>query len=238
MRMRKSRRLLYLLIIVVVVGVSAFVLSYQQKYGEIKGTVADVLSGDAVRHVTIQVDGKSTIKFASTSFNLTEISPGAYTLKATAPGYDDFTLPVDVKRGQNRVDIAMKGREVPDLSGIIIFTEPREKGLEIGIRFVDSQNLGILSYPTLPLTLEGALFVWKGTEENYEKGREVYRGPIEMFWDRKERLEKNKGLIPWEKIKVDCENEKNGILEVVLHTPQGDFRDATTEVELCPKPKE
>jgi hypothetical protein len=222
-------------IVSVLIGIGClvfFLFLTGEEYGEVKGTIADALSGDAVREVRILVDGKSTIKFASTSYSLTEIPPGSYTLKASAPNYYDFTKPIQVKRGKNLVDIAMRGREIPDLQGIIIFTEAKEKGIEIEIRFTDSKKEGIVNYPALPLTLEGVLFLRGGTEGNYEKRRKIFEGPIELFWDSEEWLAKNKGIIPWDRIKADSETEKYGILQVVLHTPQGDFEDRSEEVEL------
>ena len=126
----------------------------------------------------------------------------------------------------------MRGREIPDLQGIIIFTEPKERGIEIEIRFTDSKEEGIVNYPALPFTLEGALFVREGTEGDYRKGRKILEGPIELFWNSEEWLAKNKGIIPWDRVKPHSQEEKYGILEVVLHTPQGDFEDSSTDVKL------
>lgn len=212
--------------------IASFLLLAREEYGEVKGTIADALSDDALRQAIIVVDGKSTIKFTSTSYSLTEIPPGSHTLKVTAPNYYDFEKPIQVKRGKNLVDIAMRGREIPDLQGIIIFTEPKERGIEIEIRFHDSKKEGIVNYPALPFTLEGALFVREGTEGDYEKGRKLLEGPIEIFWDSEEWLAKNKGIIPWDRIEIDAEKEKYGILQLVLHTPQGDFEDSSTDVKL------
>jgi len=225
-------------IVFVLIGVGclvSFLFLTGEDYGEVKGVVADALSSDAVRQVRILVDGKSTIKFTSTSYGLTEIPPGSYTLKASAPNYYDFTKPIQVKRGKNVVDIAMRGREIPDLQGIIIFTESKEKGIEIEIRFTDSKKEGIVDYPALPFTLEGALFVREGTDGDYEKGRKILEGPIELFWDSEEWLAKNKGIIPWDRVKPHSQKEKYGILQVVLHTPQGDFEDNSTDVKLSPE---
>ncbi len=225
-------------IIVALIGagfVASFLFLTREDYGEVKGTVADHISGDPVKEARIVLDGKSTIKFTSTSYNLTEIPPGSHTLKVTAPNYHDFEKPIQVKRGTNVVDIALEGREIPDLQGIIIFTEPEERGIEIEIRFYDSTGEGIVDYPAFPLTMEGTLFVREGVEEDYRKGRKLLEGPIELFWDSQEWLAKNKGIIPWDRIKIDAEKEKYGILEVVLHTPQGDFEDNSTDAKLSPE---
>jgi len=206
----------------------------QEKYGKVRGKAVDALSGDPVWKIRIVVDGKSTLKYRypSKTYYLTGIKPGSYTLKASAPGYYDFARDLEVKRGENIVDISMEGKEVPDLKRIIVFTESQDEGVELEIRFVDSKGEGITEFPCLPLNLEGILWARIGTEKDYVKGRKIFQGPIELFWDSEAFLAKNKAVIPWEKIEVDEEVEKFGLLEVVLHTPQGDFSETVDDVPL------
>jgi hypothetical protein len=231
----KTKRCIFYLTIILAAGAASLVILYflaGPKYGHVEGEIVDVLSGDAVWKARIRVDGKSAIQFTTTSYRLTEIPPGSYILRASAPNYHDFTNSIHVRKGKNVLDIAMKGLEIPDLKGIVAFTEPREKGLEIEIRLTDSKRLAILNPPALPFTLEGALFVRKGAEGEYERGGKIFEGTIDLYWDPKDRLAKNKGVIPWEKINADPEKEKYAILELVLHTPQGDFQYTVEEVEL------
>ena len=231
----KMKKWAIYLTIILVIGVGSFVtfsVLAGQKFGRIEGKIGDALSGDAVWRARIRVDGKSTIKFTSTSYSLTGVPRGSYTLEASAPNYHDFTKSIQVRKGKNLVNIAMKGREIPDLKGILVFTEPKEEGLEIEIRLTDSKRLAIINPPALPFTLEGALYVRKGGEGDYEKGKKIFEGTIDLFWDPKDRLAKNKGFIPWERIEADPEIEKHAILELVLHTPQGDFKYVANEVDL------
>lgn len=230
--MKKSAIYLTIVFAIGLAGLSAFTFFSEKKHGWIEGKITDALSRDAVWRATIRMGGKSTIKFTTTSYRLTEIPPGSYTLRATAPNYHDFTKPVQVEKGRNVVDIAMKGQAIPDLQGILVFTEPTNKGLQVEIRLTDSKRIAIINPPALPFTLEGTLFVRKGVEGKYDKGRKIFEGPIDLFWDPKDRLAKNKGIIPWTRIEGDPEREKYGILEVVLHTPQGDFEYMTEEVEF------
>ena len=218
--------------VVIAICVGAFVSLQRGEYGEVSGKVVDELSKDAVRGVRIVLDGKSTIHYMSKSYRLTGIKPGSYTLKASAPNYYEFAKDIYVKRGKNVVDIFMKGKEIPDLKSIIVFTEPKDEGIELEIRLVNSKGEGIVNYPCLPMSLEGRLFMRIGTQEKYIKGDKIFEGPIKLFWDAKAYLAKNKGIIPWEKIKVDKRGEKYGILEVTLHTPQGDFKDVCDDVKL------
>ncbi|RLE06788.1 hypothetical protein DRZ78_04090 [Candidatus Aerophobetes bacterium] len=227
------RTFLYIIIgVIIAVCLGIFFSIERAKYGEVEGKVVDELSGDAVRGVKIVLDGKSTTHYMSKTYRLTGIKPGSYTLKVTAPNYYDLNKDIFVKKGKNLVDISLKGKEIPDLKGIIIFTEPKNKGIEIEIRFTNSKGEGIVNYPCLPLTLEGKLFTRIGTEKKYIKGKKIFEGPIELFWDSKAYLAKNKAIIPWEKIHIDQKEKKYGILEVTLHTPQGDFKDTSDDVKL------
>lgn len=234
--MKKSH--VYLDIIVVIIIVVLLVVLIPRwmggEYGEVRGEAVDALSGDPVWKIRIVVDGKSIIKYKypTKTYSLTGIEPGSYTLKAVAPNYYDFTEDIQLKRGENILDISMKGKEIPDLQSIIVFSESVEKGIELEIRLVNSKREGITEFPALPLNLEGTLWARIGTEEEYVKGRKILEGPIELFWDSDAFLARNKGIIPWERIKIDRETEKLGILELTLRTSQGDFSDTIDDVQL------
>lgn len=227
------RTSVYIIIgIAVAVCLTIFFSLESAKHGEVEGKIVDKISGDAVREIKIILDGKSTIHYMSKTYHLTGIKPGSYTLKVSAPNYYDFNKDIQVKKGKNLVDIYMKGKEIPDLKGIIIFTEPKDKGIEIEIRFTNSKGEGIVNYPCLALTLKGKLFARIGTEKKYIKGKKIFEGPINLSWDSEAYLAKNKGIIPWEKINIDQKEKKYSILEVTLHTPQGDFSDTSNDVKL------
>jgi hypothetical protein len=225
------------IIIVVVIVVLLAVLIPRWiggKYGEVRGEAVDTLSGDPVWKIRIVVGGKSTLKYRypTKTYYLTGIEPGSYTLKAVAPNYYDFSKDIQVKRGENTLDISMKGKEIPDLQSIIVFSESLENGIQLEIRLVNSKGEGITEFPALSLELEGTLWARIGTEEDYVKGRKILEGPIELFWDSGAFLARNKAIIPWENIKIDRETEKLGILEMTLHTPQGDFSDTIDDIQL------
>ncbi|GAG93869.1 unnamed protein product, partial [marine sediment metagenome] len=133
------------IIIVVVIVVLLAVLIPRWiggKYGEVRGEAVDTLSGDSVWKIRIVVDGKSTLKYRypTKTYYLTGIEPGSYTLKAVAPNYYDFSKDIQVKGGQNMVDISMKGKEIPDLQSIIVFSESLENGIQLEIRLVNSKG--------------------------------------------------------------------------------------------------
>ncbi|MFQ6067224.1 MAG: carboxypeptidase regulatory-like domain-containing protein [bacterium] len=231
-----KRSILYVIVglIVVVALVVGFNLR-TKKYATLKGEIVDALSGDPIWNVNIVLGGKSTTKYTSKNYCLTRIKPGTYTFKATAPNYYSFSKEIKVKRGENVLDVSLKGEKIPDLQGIIVFTESQEKGIQVEIRFTDSKGEGITKFPRLPLSLEGKLYVRLGSEEDYTRGKELFSGPIELFWDSQAFLAKNKGIIPWEKVGEHLEIEKYGVLDVILHMDQGDFKDTVDDVKLSPE---
>lgn len=204
-------------------------------YGILKGKVTDLYSQDVVRKLTLSIGGHSDILFQSKEYRITRIPPGKYTLKAEAPYYHPVTKELEIKRGENVFDFTMEGREIPGLAGIICFADPTDRGIEIEIRFKDAQGVGISDFPGFPLQLEGKLYVREGDAENFSRGRMLFKGPIELFWDSKAYLARNKGLISWDKVQVDKEKEQYGLLELLLRTPQGNFEDVIEDVELVKK---
>jgi len=218
------------------------------KCAEVKGKVVDKLSGDAVWGVRITVDGKCTTHYLSKTYHLTGVEPGAYTLVATAPNYYEFKKNIQVKKGTNIVDIFMRGKEIPDLQEVKILTKSIDKGIQLEIWFINSKGDLIKHYPCLPLTLEVKLFLDIG-KEKIKKGKKIYEGQVDLFWDADtSSIGKNKAIIPWSKINVDKEIEERegviivkrdeGILEAVLHTPQGDFKCTSVGVRLFQYPKD
>ena len=81
--------------------------------------------------------------------------------------------------------------------------------------------------------MDANLFSRLGTRENYEKGRLIYSGPVELSWDSRASLGKYKGMIARDKLRVNPATDgRYGILDAVLHTGQGDFEDTIADVLL------
>ena len=119
-----------------------------------------------------------------------------------------------------------------------MFADPVDRGIQV------KSALKILKgweYQTFLL----CHFSWRANStleredgDNYSRGRLIFEGPIELFWDPNAYLSRNKGLISWDKIQIDPEEEKYGIMELVLRTPQGDFEDVIEDVEFQSPKKE
>lgn len=241
------RKIIFYIIpaIIIAIFLVVFFSPRSVDYAEVKGKVRDELCGDAVWGVKIVIDGKYITRYVSETYRLTEIEPRLHTLVATAPNYYEFKRDIQVERGSNVVDIYMRGKEIPDLKKIDIFTKPVDEGLQLEIWFINSEGEPVEHYPCLPLSLEGKLFLDIGRKKS-EKGRKIFEGPIELFWDSETNLGKNKAIIPWDKIDVDRESKEEkkviivkeyGILEITLHTPQGDFKHTTDSVRFFQYPE-
>lgn len=227
-------------VVVVVVLVAIFFTAIgASKYGIVKGKIFDELSKDPVKGVRIVVDGRSTVIYRTTSYELTRIPPGEYTLEASPPsGWVKFTKTLQVKAGENKLDIPLKGDKIPDLKEIICFTDSKKDGITVEIRYVDSKGIGMTDFPQLPIKVDVTIWERIGEEENYKKGRKLFEGPIKHFWDSSAYLAKNKGFIPWDKIPVKLEDKKWGIMEVRVHLKQGSFKDTVDDVQLFPVKEE
>lgn len=218
----------------VIAGV--FILTEQPDYGIIRGNIYDELSGDPVRGVKLVIDGRSTILYHTTRYKLTKIPPGEWTLQASPPsGWLKFEKTVEIKKGENKLDIPLKGDRIPDLSEIICFTESHKDGIIVEIRWVDSKGIGMTEFPRLPIKIDVTLWEKIGEEENFQKGKKLFEGEIQHFWDSSEYLSKNKGKLPWDRIPVNFEDKKYGIMEVRVHLEQGDFKDEIDDVKLFPE---
>ena len=214
-------------------ALGAFGVGLNQE-GTIVGTVTDALGGGPVYEAKIVVGGRSTIRYMDKNFRITHLKPGHYRLKVSAPGYDSVAKEVIVKRGTTRVDIPMRGNVIPELDRIIVFADSiKGHGIELEIRFVSKEGIGIKHYPRLPMSMDARLSARLGTQKNYTRGRLLYSGPVDLYWDAEASVAKNRGIISREKLTVDPRTDgRYGVLDVVLRTLQGDYRDTRADVLL------
>ncbi|UCD79142.1 MAG: carboxypeptidase regulatory-like domain-containing protein, partial [Desulfobacterales bacterium] len=183
------------LVIIIAAGVLAVLILFgvgPNHEGQIVGTVTDALSGDPINGVRIIIGGRSTVRYLDKNFKISHLKPGIHHLKASAPGFETKTQEVNLRRGTNLIAIRLMGNEIPDLGGIIVFADAiKSSGIQLEIRFVNQQGIGIKHFPRLPLTMEARLYGQLGTKENYRRGRLIYSGPVKLFWDSEASLGKN-----------------------------------------------
>ncbi|MBE0478290.1 hypothetical protein IBX65_04105 [Candidatus Aerophobetes bacterium] len=222
------------IVVVVVVLIVAFVMTLASpRYGIVKGKIYDELSGDAVRGVRLVLDERSTVIYQISRYELTKIPPAEHTLQVSSPaGWISFSKTFKVRAGENEVDIPLKGDKIPDLTGIICFTESEKEGITVEIRYVDSERIGMTEFPRLPIKINVTLRERVGREEPYEKGEKLFEGEVKDLWDSGEYLAKNKGFLPWDEVAVKFEDRKYAILDVKVTLEQGDFEDTIGDVKL------
>ena len=221
-----------LLIVIAATGLFFF---NRERWGVVEGTLVDELSKGPVWHAVIAVDGRSTLKFRSTEFSLSKISPGDHTLKVSAPNYSDVAKPLTVRPGRNIVHIVMRSSGIPGLEGILAFGEVFEKGLRVEIRLTDGDGVAITNHPAVECRLEVALFQREGVEPDYAKGLLLFKGPLDLVWDGEDSLARYKGIIPWDKMEMRPADNQVAILEATLFTSQGTFTFTNNEIEFSQK---
>jgi hypothetical protein len=129
----------------------------------------------------------------------------------------------------------MKGSGIPNLQGVLAFSEPMEKGLRVEIRLTDSDGVAITNHPAIECRLEVALFLREGVEPYFARGMQVFNGELDLSWDKGDSLARYKGIIPWEKMEFRPKQNKIGILEATLFTSQGTFSFTNNEIEFFRK---
>jgi hypothetical protein len=153
-------------------------------------------------------------------------------LRVSAPGYESVAREVIVGQGPTPVHISLRGTQIPDLDQIIAFSEPiRGKGIQIEIRLVNKNGLVISHFPKTPMSLNVRLYTRRETHGGYSRGKIIYSGPVELYYDSEAPLGKIKGIIPKEMMSNGI-SERYGILDAILHTPQGNFMYTRTDVLL------
>ena len=196
------------------------------------GTVTDALRGDAVYKAKIIVGERSTIRYVDKNFQITNLDPATYKLRVSAPGYESVTKNIIVGKGPTPVNISLRGTQIPDLEQIIAFSEPvKGKGIQLEIRLVNKNGLVISHFPKTPMSLNVRLYTRRETDGSYSRGKLIYSGPVNLYYDSEAPLGKIKGMIPKEQISRGT-SERYGILDAILNTPQGNFKYTRTDVLL------
>ncbi len=196
------------------------------------GQVVDAGSGEAVYGAQVRFDGRSTRLFVTKEFRLTLADGAAGVLRVSAPGYADESREVRPRGRETRVDIALRGREVPGLAAVLVWAEREGGGLRLDIRLTDRSGAGIEHFPHLPFSAEVIIAENLGSADRPARGAVLFRGEPPLLYDPASRLEKLKcriGAQEWKRPGVGVET---GVLDFVLHTAQGDFRWTRADLDL------
>jgi len=146
----------------------------------------------------------------------THLKPGETTLEISAPSYVAQSIPVNLKRGENRLEepIDLVGYEIPDLTKWIIFEDRAGNDIVQEIRPVSSEGPAVLNHPCLDLWIGARVSVQiydglpaqEETEEGSVRGEELYKGVLDWEWDATpETTFRYSAFIPGSQIKANSD---------------------------------
>lgn len=115
--------------------------AFSQQNASINGYISDTETGETLISANFALSG--TLKGTSTNtsgyYNLTNLSPGTYTIVATYIGYQNFKKEITLKAGQNlRLDIKLKP-EGYELEEIVVESESEEEQRNIGTAQIETE---------------------------------------------------------------------------------------------------
>jgi len=146
----------------------------------------------------------------------THLEPGETTLEISAPSYVSQSIPVTLKRGENRREqpIDLVGYEIPDLLKWIIFEDRIGNDIVQEIRPVSSEGPAVLNHPCLDLWIGARISVQiydglpaqEETEEGSFRGEELFKGILDWQWDAvPETTFRYSSTIPGSQIKANSD---------------------------------
>ena len=158
----------------------------------------DAVSGGWVYDATVTAGDKVIRSFfqsdrAPIEKTFTGLRQGETVLSVQAPGYLPVEIPVTLKRGANRVadPIELVGREIPDLTDIVVAIQQQGGVLAAEIRPVDSAGKAVLNHPAVDLWIAAMVSVqMNGTEPARSllsgggtRGQVTFAGRVPWCWD-------------------------------------------------------
>jgi len=158
----------------------------------------DSVSGGWVWNASMRLQDRAMNGFFQSDaglrlYRFRRLTPGTATLRISAPGYPDVSLPLTLRRGANRLDtpIDMRGLGILGLARFLVF-EKMEGGDIVGeLRPVGPTGAAIINHPCMDLwvgcrvsvQVKGGVPVLEETEANPERGSELFRGQVPWTWD-------------------------------------------------------
>lgn len=215
-------------------GAGAWLWAARPKAFLITGEVTDSGNGMAVYGAQVRFGGRSTRLFTAKEFRLTvpDRSPGELTVQA--PGYRDESRQVAPRGRVTRVDVALRGREVPGLAGILVWGEWEADALRLDIRLTGRDGSAIEHIPALPFRAEVRIAENRGSTDRPERGTILFEGRPPIAFDPSSRLEKLKCRIGAGEIGRPGEGIDAGVLDFTLRAGQGEFSWSRADLPLRP----
>lgn len=189
----------------------------------LSGQVFDAVSGMPIYGVRITYGNRSTTRYLSKEFKLTSLPKGQGTLKAKAPGYLEAVKKIHINGEKTTVSIALHGKEVPGLGGVLVWGTAEKDGLMLDIRLTTAEGIGIERFPSLSFRSTVMISENLGPPQAPIRGKVLYEGSPKIYFDYASKLEKLKCRIPWSEIREQRSGVNFWVLDFELRTQQGAF---------------
>ena len=214
-----------LISVITLLGIAAVFLVFFLGSGtsSISGEIFDAGNGMPVYGARVKFGNKSTTLYLSKEFRLTSLPKGSGILTVTAPGFYEEVRKLTLKGKKTEISIPLRGKEVPDLGGVLVWGEWEGNDLRLDIRLTTSEGRGIEYFPALPFGAEVRISENLGTSQAPVRGQLLFDGRPKIYLDLSSKLEKLKCKIQSSEIKELRPDVTLGILDFVLHTEQGTF---------------
>ena len=161
-------------------------------------TVRDAVSGRWVWTASMRVRDRTRIGFYQSDaglrpYRFTHLTPGKATLVISAPGYQEVSVPLTLRRGANTLPtpVSMTGLGIPDLAGFYVF-ERIDAGDIVGeLRPVDGAGATIVNHPCMDLwvgcrvsvQVKNGVPASEEMDQGAARGRQVFQAEIPWAWD-------------------------------------------------------
>lgn len=198
----------------------------------IEGDVYDAISRLPVYGAKVSYSGRSVMLFTVSRFKLRYHQKTQGLLIVTAPGYHSESRQPSLKGSPVRLDIPMRGKEIPGLSGILVWGEREMNRLRLDVRLLDAAGMAMEHFPYVELRGEARIFENLGSEASPVRGAVLFDGEPELYWDSSSKLEKLKGVIAYSRIAKPRAGISKGVLDFSLHTAQGRFSWTRADIPL------
>jgi hypothetical protein len=228
------KRLAIIAAVALAAGAGAWLGAARPKTFLLTGEVADAGNGMAVYGAQVRFGDRSTRLFTAKEFRLTlpDRSPG--TLEVQAPGYRDESREVTPRGRVTRVTVALQGREVAGLAGILVWGEWEGDTLRLDIRLTGRDGTTIEHVPVLPFRGEVRIAENRGSTDRPVRGTILFEGQPPLTFDPSSRLEKLKCRIGAREMGRPGEGIDTGVLDFTLYTGQGEFSWSRADLPLRP----
>ena len=147
--------------------------------------IRDRVSGGPVWAATVTIQNRFLRTYyagAGDPLVFTRLAPGPAVLEVAAPDYQPMTVPIELRRGRNRLDepIDLVGLQIPSLSHFMVTEDVSEGELHATIWPISYQGPAVVNHPALDL--------WVGARISAQlpggiRGETLFAGEIEWSWD-------------------------------------------------------